>query len=129
MGVLKYRAEYPIIHQAPGFGLIFRNMNFGDYTRWAALTAVAFPIGYTAGNFSRQTRMPFMWFTVAVASSAGLAAGLLRSSGRLLGLTSNQAEASQYKYRLDYTDYQVRTEPFRNLTEEEREEIQDNPRY
>lgn len=118
-----------MIHSAPGFGLIFRNMNLRDYSYWAGLTAISFPVGYFAGNISRQTRAPFMWFTVAVGSSAGLVAGLLRSSGRLLGLTPNQAEARSYKYRLDHTDYQVRTEPFRTVTEEEREEIRDNPRY
>ena len=70
-----------------------------------------------------------MWFTAIAGSGAGLTAGLLRSSGRILGLTPNADEVRKYKYRLDYNDYQVRVEPYRTVTEEEREEIRDNPRY
>jgi cytochrome c biogenesis protein CcdA len=129
MGVIKYRPQYPIITMQPGFGLLVRNMNQRDWSIFAGITAVSFPIGYLCGTVGKSIRTPLMWFAVAAGSSAGFLGGLLRSSGRLMGLSPNQAEAARYKYRLDITDYQVRTEPFRTVVEEELEEIQDNPRY
>lgn len=129
MGVIKYRSKYPVIHQGPGLGLLLSNMNVKDWGIFAGLTALSFPVGYMCGGVSSKVRVPMMWFTVACGSAAGLAAGILRSSGRLMGLTANQSESKYYKYRLDFPDYQVRTEPFRTLIEEELQEIQDNPRY
>ena len=129
MGILKYRPQYPIITMQPGLGLMFRNMNKRDWSIFAGITAVSFPIGYLCGTVGKQARSPFMWFAVALGSSAGLLGGLLRSSGRLMGLSPNQAESKYYKYRLDQDNYQVRVEPFRTIIEEELEEIQDNPRY
>jgi formylmethanofuran dehydrogenase subunit B len=130
MGVIKYRSKYPVIHQAPGLGLLFRNMNAGDWTMIGSLTAVSFPVGYWIGSgYGKGIKSPMMWMSVLAASTAGLTAGMMRSAGRILGLQPNQAEAAQYKYRLDFSDYQVRTEPFRTVIEEELQEIQDNPRY
>lgn len=129
MGVLKYRPEFPVIHQSPGLGLLFRSMNLSDYGYWAGLTAVAFPAGYFSATGLPALRNRFMWFAVAVGTTAGLTAGILRSGGRLLGLKPNADLVKQYKYRQDFTDYQVRTEPFRIITEEEQQEIFDNPRY
>lgn len=74
-----------------------------------------------------RTRM--MVVTTVIGAAGGFVAGLIRSGNRLMGLAPNQGEASHYKYRLDITDYQVRTEPFRTVIEEELQEIQDNPRY
>lgn len=110
-------------------GLLLSNMNRKDWGIWAALTALSFPVGYMSGNVGGKARVPIMWFTVAIGTTAGLTAGILRSGGRLMGLTPNQEEAASYKYRLDFPDYQVRTEPFRTVIDQELQEIQDNPRY
>lgn len=130
MGVLKYRSQYPVIHQSPGFGVLIRNISNRDWLTVAGLTAVSFPIGFWIGSgYGKGIRTPMVCLTVVAGAGAGFTAAILRTAGYLMGLQPNQPLAARHKYRLDFTDYQVRTEPFRTVIEEELQEIQDNPRY
>lgn len=126
MGVIKYRAPNPVIHQAPGPALLISNFNRYDYAIWAGITVTAFPIGYSIGG---KARNHLMWTTAVLGFVAGFTGNLIRSGGRLMGYTDNQEEAAFYKWRKDFSKYQVRVEPFRTIIEEELHEITDNPRY
>lgn len=126
MAVTKYRSKYPVIHANPRLMLVIKNFNKNDYITMLGLTGISFPIGY---YISPMKKIHTASYAALFGALAGLFMGIRNSAYRFLGIFPNQDLVKKYPYRLDYYDYQVRTEPFREIVEEELMEIEDSPRY
>jgi len=122
----KYRSKYPIITNTPTFKLALSNMNKRDWAISIGLPLLSLPVGFAIGA---PFRKPVMWGCFIVVLPAGFLLGIRDSARRLQGRRENPEEVAKYKYRLDMEPYQVRVEPLRKITEEELEEIEDNPRW
>lgn len=126
MVVTKYRSKYPVIHSNPGLSLLIQNISKKDFITMLGLTGISIPIGYYV---SPMKKIHTASFAALFGATAGFVMAIRNSAYRLIGLSPNQDLVKKYPYRLDYYDYQVRTEPFREIVLEEELEIEDSPRY
>jgi hypothetical protein len=128
MGIFKYRPSYPIITTQPTLNEAVANLGWRDYVRAAVAPVVAYPLGYLIGKpFFMKPAYGSLFGTIAFAGA--VIYGIQGSTRRLQGVHPNQDEVARYPFRIDISDYQVRVEPFRTITEEENLEIRSNPRF
>mmetsp|Transcript_24660 Transcript_24660/g.56919 ORF Transcript_24660/g.56919 Transcript_24660/m.56919 type:complete len:100 (-) Transcript_24660:8-307(-) len=86
--------RYPVIDPNPSIGAVIRNMDSGDWGRFAAITAVSLPFGFAVGG---NIRRPTMIFAGIVGAIGGMAIGFQGSAHRLLGLAPNDREVARMK--------------------------------
>lgn len=126
MGYTKYRPRYPVISNNPSLSLVFKNVRSNELLLWSAVTLGSLPLGYFS---SPIRRLPIALTAAVIGFSAGFTYCFQQSGLRFLGHKENADLVKKYPYRLDYTDYQVRTEPFREIIDEEDNDIHLTPRY